>query len=73
MSNLAKIDIPKNQDAIELCEGVLERLRSGESVAFGFVEVLRGHRVVTGWSKSEVYHLLNSGAARLANRIASEN
>lgn len=65
------IEVVKNGEAISMCEAVLERLRSGESVAFGFVEVRRGRTVGTGWSRSEVYHLLNSGAARLAHRLAS--
>lgn len=72
-SDLHVIAVPKNDEAIAMCEIVLERLRTGESVAFGFVEVTRERTVTIGWARSEVYHLLNSGAARLACRIAAEN
>lgn len=59
-----------NGDAIELAEGLLERLRSGEAIAVAFVEVGADGSVGTAYSKSSSYHLLNSGAARLASRLA---
>ena len=59
-----------NSDAIALIEGTLERLRSGETVAVAVVEVLADGAVVTHYSESEYYHQLNSGAARLAARLA---
>jgi hypothetical protein len=61
-----------NEDAIALVEGLLERLRSGESVAVAFVEVFRNRSVATAWCESESYHLLNSGAAGLAARLAMD-
>lgn len=59
-----------NSDAVELVEGLLERLRSGEAVAVALVEVQKGNVVATAFSKSMYYHQLNSGAARLAARLA---
>ena len=69
-------NIPDDPDlAIEagsrLCEELLERLRAGQSVAVAFVEVKRGGIVATAFSKSDVFHFLNSGAATLANRLAA--
>lgn len=61
-----------NQDAVELVEQLLERLWSGEVVDVALVQVTRDGSVSTVWSKGESYHRLNSGAARLANRLASE-
>ena len=72
MGELRTLATTKNGDAIELCEGLLERLRSGESVSIAFVEVKRSRVVATAWSKSDTFHFLNSGAAILATRIASE-
>ena len=62
----------ENADAIALIEGVAERLRSGETTSVAIVEVLRGRQVAMAWSQSAdgSYHLLNSGAARLAARLA---
>lgn len=60
-----------NAHAIELCEQLLERLKSGAAVAAAFVEVGANRGVATAWSQSMHYHSLNSGAARLANRLAS--
>lgn len=60
-----------NPDAIALVEGLLARLRSGEAVAVAFVEVCRGQLVATEYDCGREYHALNSGAARLAHRLAS--
>lgn len=59
-----------NDDAIELVEGLLERLRSGDALAVAIVEVRRDREVATAYSASDQYHYLNSGAARLAARLA---
>lgn len=60
-----------NEDAVALVEGLLERLRSGHSIAVGLAEVYAdGKTVATAYSKSDVYHPLCSGCARLAARIA---
>ncbi len=62
-----------NQDALKLAEEMLARIRSGETISIGLVEVLRGRTVITAASKGEAYHLLNSGAARLAATLAMED
>lgn len=65
-------ELSTNQAAIDLAEEVLGRLRSGETIAFAVVEVRKARTVATGYVAADQYHLLNSGAARLAVRIASE-
>lgn len=68
---IAKLPPYVNQDAVDLVEGLLERLKSGHSVAVGIAEVYAdGATVATAYSKSNVYHPLCSGCARLAARIA---
>lgn len=62
----------KNHDAIELTETVLEKLKDGTTVAVGLVIVHRDRGVATAYSKSENYHELLSGAARLMSRLANE-
>jgi len=61
-----------NTEALKLVEDVAERLRSGESIAVALIEVRKGRTVATAWSQPPdgAYHLLNSGAARLAARLA---
>ncbi len=71
MAEFHTLPTGKNRDAIELCEEVLARLKSGEAVAVALVEVRRGGVVATAVSKSDVYHQLNSGAARLASSLAT--
>lgn len=61
-----------NEDGVKLIEGLLERLRSGEAVAVAVVEVMKAGTVATAYSASSSYHQLNSGAARLSSRLASE-
>lgn len=61
-----------NHDAVLLIEGVLERLKSGKSVAVAVVEVLDRSDVACAFSRSTYYHQLNSGAARLAARLAAD-
>lgn len=59
-----------SQAAIDLVSGLLERLKSGECVAAAIVDVSPDGGVGTGWSKSQHHHLLTSGAATLAWRLA---
>lgn len=59
-----------NGDAIDLVEGLLERLKAGECVAVALVEVKKDGCVATAYSHSDSYHFLCSGAARLAARLA---
>jgi hypothetical protein len=62
-----------NADAIELVEGMLERLKAGEVVAVAVVEVLQDRAVANHYSKSaDCYHHLMSGVARLHARMAIE-
>lgn len=70
-SNVVKLaPLAINQEAIDLVEDVLARLRCGESLAVGIVEVRRGRTVATAFSFADCYHETNSGAARLAARLA---
>lgn len=60
-----------NQDAVEMVEAVLGRLRSGETLAVGIIEHRANGGVSTIVSESKAsYHQLNSGAARLAHVLA---
>ena len=61
-----------SEDALELAEQILARVRNGETVGLAVVEVRRDRSVACAWSQGDSYHRLNSGAARLANRLASE-
>lgn len=63
---------PPNMSALELAQGLIDRIKSGEAVDIAIVEVGSNKRVATAWSAGNSYHLLNSGAARLAARLASE-
>lgn len=71
MPEIIALHVP-NAEALRLVEDVAERLRSGESIAVALVEVRKGRTVATAWSQPPdgAYHLLNSGAARLASRLA---
>jgi hypothetical protein len=60
-----------NAEAITMIENLLERLKSGDTIAVAFVEVAK-RRTVSIWAPAApdgCYHCLNSGAARLAMRI----
>ena len=48
----------------------LERAENGEVLAVALVEVRRGGAVATAWTCGNSHHFLNSGAARLASRLA---
>lgn len=59
-----------NADAIEIVEGLLERLKAGEVVAVAIVEVLREAGVANHYSQSNRYFELMAGVARLHARLA---
>ena len=65
------VSIGANFEAIKTTERVLEDLKSGKIVAVGFVLIHDDLAVGTGWSQGPHYHHLNSGAARLAARLAT--
>lgn len=69
---LKKVDLYVNEEAVRGVEALLERLRSGETVALALVEVRRANTVADGFFNSEMghYHLLMSGSARLHARLA---
>lgn len=70
--HLRQVELYRNQQAIDACKQLLARLENGEAVAAAFIEVGRAGEVATAWFNSDdgCYHSLNSGAARLASRIA---
>ena len=61
-----------NREAIELVEELLADVRSGQVLAVGLVAVHQGGGVAISASQSDQYHRLNSGAARLAAKLALE-
>lgn len=71
---LALIPKPKsvNKDAQQMVEDLLERVKSGETVDVAVVEVTNKGTVATAWSGAGFRHMLNSGAAVLAQRLAAE-
>ena len=72
VTNLQPVPDLVSEDALELAEQILARVRNGETVSLAVVEVRRDRSVACAWSSGDSYHRLNSGAARLANRLASE-
>lgn len=73
MLKLLPVEDEVNADAIDLIEGLLARLKTGEAIAAAFVEVKKGNTIATAWSKTTGgYHLMNSGAARLSTRLSSD-
>lgn len=60
-----------NHDAVQLVEGLLERVKSGRVQAAALVQVEEDGGVGTAYSQSDCWHHhLCSGAARLALRVA---
>lgn len=57
---------------IEVLEDCLARAREGEILAVAVVEVRRGRAVASHWTQGDHYHLLHSGAQRLAHRLAAD-
>jgi len=60
-----------NQRAIEMVEGLLERVKSGEVCAVAFVQVEPCGDVGTAYASGDWHHQLASGAGRLAYRLVS--
>lgn len=67
-----RVAAPVNADAVLLLEEHLAKVRAGEIVAVGLVVVYRSGGVGIATSDGDEYHRLNSGAARLAARLALE-
>lgn len=73
MSNvigLVKLEV--NEDALELARDLVSQIERGEVIACAFVAVRRARTVATAISKSDAYHEMNSGAARLAAMLAND-
>lgn len=68
MAEVISLNRP-NLDALALAEETVERIKNGQTIAVALAEVRKGGVVATAWSKSDSYHHLNSGCARLAQRI----
>lgn len=61
-----------NTDCLELLQEAVNRVLTGDTAAVAVVEARRGGQVTYAWtSTSDCYHQLNSGAARMAARLAS--
>lgn len=62
-----------NPELVPYIEEILERAKRGEITAIATVEVERGGYVASGLcNDGKSYHALNSGAARLSARLATE-
>ncbi|MCV9940924.1 hypothetical protein OIU35_31625 [Boseaceae bacterium BT-24-1] len=75
MSNVSTIKVaesPVNESALELVEETMARVKTGEVIAVAIIEVRKARTVATSISTSSAYHELNSGAARLAARLATD-
>jgi hypothetical protein len=57
------------KSATDHLEAVLARVRAGDTVTVGVVEVRNDGATSTYWSKSENINLLIGGAARLVHRL----
>lgn len=72
------IGVPNNE-LIARLEDLLSLAKSGDIISGAFVYVYAGYGTVAdGFTETEdgqagTYHLLNSGAARLAQRLASHD
>ena len=62
-------DAECQQSAIERLEGVLARVKSGDTVTVGIIEVTYDGATRTHWSKSENINLLLGGCARLMHKF----
>lgn len=71
-SNVVAIAPTINQDAVQIAQDLLDGCLSGDIVALAAVAVHRGGDVANAYSKSDRYHQLNSGVARLAARMAAD-
>lgn len=72
VKTLRPVETVINTECLELLEESISRVRAGETTSLAIVEVQKGGNVATCFHCSGQYHQLNSGAARLAARLASE-
>lgn len=61
-----------NDDALKVAKELVEQIERGEVVACAIVAVRRARTVATTVSRSDCYHELNSGSARLAAMMAND-
>jgi hypothetical protein len=66
---IVQIKSDVREEVVEFLERALERARAGETIGVAIVEVSKGREVAID-HVGESYHLINSGAARLAARLA---
>lgn len=71
--NGAQVAAPGRPDAdlVAFVQELLARVEAGQVTAVGTVEVEQGGKVCVGFCHKSYYHQLNSGAARLAARLAT--
>lgn len=72
MAEVVEINPFVNADAVDMLRDALRKAEGGEVVACAVVLVAPGRVVMTASCKSNHYHELNSGAARLAAQLAME-
>lgn len=75
MSDVARFRIAErsvDEDVLALAEEVVERVKAGETVSLAVVEVHPAGNVSWRRVTERNYHALNSGCARLAAAMASE-
>lgn len=68
----SKVGDEIHTDTVNLLRDVLAKAEAGEIIAVAIIAVEKARTVATAWSQSDQYHLLNSGAARLAHRLAGD-
>lgn len=61
---------PADRDILEILEGLMERVKSGDTIGIGFVEATTAGGVRTAFVGKKCYHQLSSGASTLAFRLA---
>ena len=61
------------ESVVNLLEDVLRMAKDGDITAVAIVLVHRGRKTSGAWTSGADYHLLNSGAARLATKLAMDD
>lgn len=61
-----------DNEVVDMLEKSLARAREGEVIGLAIIEVNRAGVVSNAYTHHKNYHSLNSGAARLAYRLAGE-
>ena len=64
---------PVHQSVVHLLQEALDLALQGEVVAAAVIYVSPDQTVTSGYTGGHSYHYLNSGAARLAARLARED